>query len=115
MNELSKRIERHLIDVSDWVSSSELCSIFQITERQLRATNTQHGLCSGFAISGNSGFKHVTLASKTEWIRFKHRLRKHGIAELVRVRNLGRVRRDVLKDYRSHQYEKDTGQRVMAL
>ena len=58
------------------------------------------------------GFKHVTKASTGEYRQFKHRLRKHAIAELVRVRNLDQRRHQVTKTTQRPSFtrEKDTGQ-----
>lgn len=114
MNPESKAlIETFLLASGTWVPASEICSIFHVTERQLRQVGTQEGLCSGFAISGDRGFKHVSLATTMEWLRFKHRLRKHGIQELVRVRDLDKRRKQVTRSVRNVQYEKDTGQGLL--
>ena len=106
-------IEAYLLDQGEWVPARELCALFRITERQLRQTDDQQGLCSGFAISGDKGFKHVSLASTTEWLKFKHRLRKHGIAELVRVRDLDRRRRNAAIRVHARHFEKDSGQSLL--
>ena len=84
--------------------------------RQFRRVGDLQGLCSAFAISGDKGFKHVSLATTGEWLRFKHRLRRHGIGELVRVRDLDRRRRHVTRTTRRPPltFERDTGQAVMS-
>jgi len=113
---LTESIETFLLSRHGWVSSREICERFGVSERQLRAVAGNAGLCSAFAISGDKGFKHVSAASPSEWLRFKHRLRRHGIAELVRVRDLGKKRQNVTR--RSSRpklcYERDTGQALMA-
>jgi len=113
--ELESAIEQHLLSRRTWVSSDEICKKFEVRDRALRQVHGQQGLCSTFAISGNKGFKHVSLASTTEWLRFKHRLRKHGISELVRVSKLGKTRSIAQTVYRKTPYEKDTGQALLAL
>jgi len=116
MNDLAEQIEQYLLVVSDWVSSDEICVRFGLKDdRPLRQVGSRQGLCSGFAISGNDGFKHVSLATTAEWLHFKHRLRKHGIAELIRVRDLGQRRHNSVKAIRAGQFERDTGQGVMQL
>ena len=111
--EAKAHIETYLLAIGTWVPAVEICSTFHVTERQLRQVGEEDGLCSGFAISGDKGFKHVSLASTMEWLRFKHRLRKHGIQELCRVRDLDKRRQLVTKRVRNVQYEKDTGQGLL--
>ncbi len=99
IEELKEAIEQYLLSApgDGWVKSAELCERFGIAERQLRKVGDQDGLCSDFAISSDKGFKHITLASTREWLAFKHRMRQHAIAEMVRTRNLDRRRSTVLK------------------
>jgi len=112
--ELKQSIELYLETVagSGWVKSAELCERFAITERQLRKVGAQDGLCSDFAISSDKGFKHIARASTAEWIAFKHRMRNHAIAEMVRTRNLDRRRSTVLKSVKRPEFtfQRDTGQ-----
>ncbi len=116
-NPLEQRIEEYLLEApgDGWVKSKILCARFGIHDRQLRKVGDQPGLCSDFAISSDRGFKHVTKASKGEYLRFKHRLRKHAIAEMVRVRNLDQRRHQVTKTTKRPciTTEKDTGQVLM--
>lgn len=114
-DELTQRIEMYLLTVEAWVPADELCSIFKVAERQLRQVGEQPGLCSGFAISGDKGFKHVSLASTDEWLRFKHRLRKHGIQELCRVRDLDKRRHDATRTRHGIRFEKDSGQGLLVM
>jgi len=115
--ELKAAIENHLLAApgNGWIKSSELCSLFDIKERQLRAVGDRSGLCSDFAISGDKGFKHVSRATPAEFLRCKHRLRRHAIAELVRARNLDRLRAQSIRTIKrpAFTYQKDTGQGVL--
>lgn len=114
---LAEQIETFLVERADWVPGTEIVCKFGLqAERQLRQVGNKPGLCSCFAISGDKGFKHVSAASTGEWLRFKHRLRKHGIQELVRVRLLGAKRRDVLRPARLPlRVEKDSGQILLPM
>jgi hypothetical protein len=118
VNDLERRIEDYLLEFpanDGWVKSKMLCARFAITERQLRKVGDMPGLCSGFAISSDKGFKHVKRATQKEYRSFKHRLRRHAIAELVRVRNLDRRRHQVTTTTKRPEFtrEKDTGQGLL--
>ena len=114
MNELADSIEAYLIAQRTWVKAAEICSRFEVTERQLRAVGDRPGLCSEYAISGDKGFKHVQYATTAEYLRFKHRLRRHGIAELIRVRKLDQRRSNVTRTIRkTFTFEADTGQGML--
>jgi len=114
---LKEAIEQHLLTAggSGWVKSAELCERFAIAERQLRKVGDQDGLCSDFAISSDKGFKHIARATTAEWLAFKHRMRNHAIAELVRTRNLDRLRTQVTRTVKrpAFTFQKDTGQGVL--
>lgn len=112
-HDLAARIEAHLLDAGDWVPVRSICALCGVPERRLRQLQDHPGLVSRVAISGDRGLKHVSLASPREWIAFKHRLRRHAIAQLVRVRDLGRRRRDVHALYRARHFERDTGQGIL--
>jgi len=114
---LAEQIEQHLLTRGAWVPSDEICALFAVTDRQLRQVNDSPGLCSAFAISSQKGFKHVAKATTREWLHFKHRLRKHGISELVRVRNLGRARSAHTRNTKRPPptYELDSPQSLMIL
>jgi hypothetical protein len=115
MTDLEQRMEEFLLAEGDWVASRRLCALFAITERQLRAVGDQPGLCSSFAISSDKGFKHVSKATPTEYRTFKHRLRRHAIAELVRVRNLDKRRHQVTVATKRPEFirERDTNQGLL--
>ncbi len=115
--ELKEAIESYLLDApgTGWVKSDELCERFDIKPRQLRAVGDCPGLASEFAISGDKGFKHVSRATPAEFLRCKHRLRRHAISELVRARNLDRRRAQSIRTIKrpAFTYQKDTGQGVL--
>lgn len=108
-------IESYLLTIGTWVPAAEICATFKVTERQLRQIGDEEGLCSGFAISGDKGFKHVSKATKDEWLHFKHRIRLHGISELRRVRDLDQRRHEVTRKAGSMIFEKDSGQALIPL
>jgi len=116
-DELKEAIEQHLLTSagSGWIKSSELCERFAISERQLRKVGDRDGLASDFAISSDKGFKHIERATTREWLAFKHRMRQHAIAEMVRTRNLDRRRASVIKSVirPAFTFQKDTGQGVL--
>ena len=115
---IESQIERYLLEApgAGWIKSAELVAVFDLgDERQLRAVGRQEGLCSAFAISGDKGFKHVERATTAEYRKFKHRLRKHAVAEFRRTNNLDRRRAGVIKSIKRPQFtaEKDTGQGLL--
>jgi len=101
-----------------WVSSDEICRVFGLRDdRPLRQVGSRPGLCTTFAISGDKGFRHVSCATKKEWLTFKHKMRRHAVREMVRTRDLEKRRSVVLREYRrpAIKYEVDSGQAVFAL
>lgn len=108
-------IETYLLTIGTWVPAKEICDTFKVTERQLRQIGDEEGLCSGFAISSDKGFKHVSKATKEEWLHFKHRIRLHGISELRRVRDLDQRRHQVTRTVNKMIFEKDSGQALIPL
>jgi hypothetical protein len=113
--ELEAAIEALLLERRDWVSTSEICLLFGIRERQLRDLDKQPGLCTRFAISRNGagGYKHARCATTSEWTEFRRSMRKHAIKELMRVRDLTRVRLDATRTVRQVLWEKDSGQGIL--
>jgi hypothetical protein len=103
-------VEAYLLARTGWVSAEELCRVFKVGERAFRGLRKRPGLCSGFAISGDHGFKHVELATTGEWIRFKGRIIWHAIGELRRVRRLTKRRALVQRRGAPVATERDTGQ-----
>ena len=115
---LKEAIEQYLLTApgDGWVKGRDLCERFDLrNDRALRGVGDRPGLCSVFAISGDKGFKHVARAGTVEYLRFKHRLRRHAISEMVRVRDLDRRRSQVTQQIRcpAFIYQKDTGQGVL--
>jgi hypothetical protein len=99
-----------------WASSAEIRRRFDLrSDRVLRGVGNSPGLCSEFAISSDKGFKHVARASTREWLAFKHRMRNHAISEMVRTRNLDRLRAQMTRTIKrpAFTFEKDTNQGVM--
>ena len=82
---LAERIESYLDLDKGGVHARSLCNVFDLRARQLRADATKPGLCSGFAISGPLGFRHVHHCTDAEWQEFYARMRGHAISELTRV------------------------------
>ena len=85
-------IAAFLLKRGGWVSSEDICLVFQVEPRELRATDTIPGLCSQAAISGPKGFRHINTCTDEEWCHFQARLRAHGLSELRRVELLGQKR-----------------------
>jgi len=116
-DDLKADIESYLLSApgSGWVNSRELCARFEIKDRQLRAVGDRPGLATEFAISSDKGFKHVTKAGRVEYLRFKHRMRRHAISELVRVRDLDRRRNSQTRTIKrpAFTFQKDSGQGVL--
>jgi hypothetical protein len=115
--DLSAQIERYLLGKRCWVPAAELSEQFGVRERQLRGLNGAPGLCTMFAISlPHEGYKHVACATTAEWLHFKHQMRRHGINELIRVRELSSARARVTRTIKTPAvtFEKDTGQAVFA-
>jgi len=115
MNSLRERMERYLLESSSGVQTWQLCGAFGVSERDLRAKGSDPGLLTGIAISTGSGYVHVSKASREDYIEWKHRIRKHAIAELRRVRETDMARSNVLRRGATGRYEADSGQGVMDL
>jgi hypothetical protein len=115
LDSVASAIERYLLDRRAWVPDQEIATRFGVRERQLRALDGSPGLASAFSISSDAGLKHVACATTEEWLHFKRRIRKHGIGELRRVRDLDRRRTQVTREHRSGGFvcEHDTGQGLL--
>ena len=100
-----------------WVKARELCERFGVRERELRALDDQPGLCSQIAISGNKGFKHISLATADEWERHYGRERKHAIMALVTLRQKRRLRQVLTRRIQRPpvEFERDTGQLLLSM
>ena len=115
-SEAKHQIEEYLLDRGDWVHAAELCEIFGVEERQLRQVGRVPGLCTGFAISlPGKGFKHVACATTAEYVHFKHAMRRHGIGELRRVKELDKRRKTATQSFKNRVFEKDTGQGILLM
>jgi hypothetical protein len=116
-DEIKEAIEQYLLSApeSGWVKSAVLCERFAVVERQLRGVGDKPGLCSEFAISGDKGFKHVELATKAEYRRFKHRMRKHAVGEFRRTSRLDKRRNSQTITIKrpAFTFQKDSGQGVL--
>lgn len=111
--DLVQEIESWLIDERRWVRAAEICQRFNVGERALRSIGEKPGILSHCAISGDRGFKHVKHATPLEWERFERRIRGHGIAELVRVKRLRLLRKELKDPRKPLPVEKGTNQTVM--
>jgi hypothetical protein len=118
MNDTAADIERWLLDLASWVPASAICERYGIPERQLRADGRRPGLLDEFAVSstrnGHNGYIHHKYLPTEEWLPIKHRLRKHAVAELRRVKVWTRARARVLSPAPAPA-EAHTGQLVMSL
>jgi hypothetical protein len=114
--QLKSRIETWLFARGEWVSEAELLSEFQIGERALREVENEPGLLTEFAISrktAGGGYKHISLATTAEWLRYSHSEFNAAIRRLRRVR-LQRKRRALVQRPRSiFPVERDTGQGLL--
>lgn len=100
MPDLAAQIEAHLLARGGFVSTREICSVFEIPERRLRQDADRPGLLDGFAVSstreGHSGYIHHHFLPTPEWLAIKHRMRRHAISELRRVRRWDTARQRCL-------------------
>ena len=108
--DLPSRIEMHLLAQVGWVSSADLERTFEINERDLRGDD---GLLSGFAISGQQGYRHVRCATEEEFDRSINRLRSHANSEHRRVWKLLHARTSTLTG--KPPEEKFTGQKLLCI
>lgn len=95
-NALAAQIEEYLLRTGGWVKAAELCRVFGVDQRELRATDGVPGLCTKFAISGNLGYRHFQCAEDDEFAKFYSRGRRCGIGQLVRLRKMRRRRSALL-------------------
>jgi len=116
MDALVHQIETHLLAAGGWVPTGQICEVFQITERSLRQAGERPGLLDQFAVSSTrqnqSGYIHHRFLPTADWLPIKHRLRRHAIAELRRVRRWDQARKHCLTGKRPYQTERHTGQLV---
>jgi len=113
---LEKDIETFLLAADRWVTSREICEAFDLPDdRVLRGVRNNPGLCTRFAISGNQGYKHIALATTTEWHHYYAREREHNIRALVNLRDKRRRRRQMTRAVKRPAtiFEKDSGQALL--
>lgn len=115
---IALQIEQHLLAAGGFVSTAEICSRFQIQARALRQAGERPGLLDTFAVSstqsGQHGYIHHRHLPTPEWLRVKHRLRRHAIAELRRARAWDRARHNITTR-RPMPQERHTGQLLIPL
>ena len=116
--EIRAAVERYLRQApgDGWVKGADLAAAFDLRDtRYFRSWNGEPGLCSEFAISADKGFKHVERATTGEWLRFKHRMRRHAVSELARSGKLDRRRSNAIRSIRRPEFtfQRDTGQGVL--
>jgi hypothetical protein len=92
VSDLCRDIEVFLLEQPGWVSAKVLAAHFGLQERALRGVGLKPGLCAGFAVSGDKGYRHVSKATTAEFLRFSKRLCDHARGELRRVRVLRNAR-----------------------
>ena len=115
-SEIEAQIEAYLLERHDWVPAHEIAFRFGVRERQLRALDDQPGLCTLIAISGDKGYKHIFLASTTEWERYAERETKiHGSA-LDHLHHKEHLRQNATREIKRPALvlEKDSGQALMS-
>jgi hypothetical protein len=116
MEQLAAQIEIYLLSVGTWVPTAELCERFGIKERLLRQDGRRAGLLDTFAVSstrgGESGFIHHRHLETAAWLPIKHRLRRHAVSELRKLRAWTQARARCLTGKRPELIERHTGQLV---
>jgi hypothetical protein len=112
---LANDIERLLLDRADWVPVSDICAAAGIKERALRADAGRPGLLDHCAVSstrnGSTGYIHHRFLTTSEWLPIKHRLRRHAVSELRRLRRWSQARTHILTSRPLR--ETSTGQLVL--
>lgn len=73
----------------DWVDADTLAKMADCNKRDLRGEDS---LVKNFAISSDSGYKHILNATDEEWNRYYNRIRSHAISELRRIQGLKKKR-----------------------
>jgi hypothetical protein len=64
---------------------------------------------------GQNGYCHHKYLPTSDWLPIKHRLRRHAIGELRRVRAWDRARHHCLTGRHPNQFERHSGQGTLAL
>ncbi len=87
----AEAIEDWLYAQGGWVTSAHLCSLFDVSDRQLRPRGHKAGLLDHFAISrhhSGGGYIHIDHATAEEVGSYCNRTMDHGRAEVERGQNL---------------------------
>jgi hypothetical protein len=114
---LARQIEVFLLDRAGWVPVTEICSRFGIKERLLRQDGSREGLLDHCAVSstqnGESGLCHHRFLPTSAWLPVKHRLLRHSISQIRKVRKWDRCRHNILIGRPPVRYEAHTGQALL--
>jgi hypothetical protein len=117
MDQLAAQIEIFLLTKGTWVPTAEICERFSIKERMLRQDGRRAGLLDCFAVSstrgGESGFIHHRHLETAAWLPIKHRLRRHAVAELRKLKAWTQARARCLTGKRPDLQEVHTGQGLL--
>lgn len=117
MTSLAAQIEIHLLAQGGWVPVQDICNRFALKERALRQDGHRPGLLDAFAVSstrgGESGYIHHRHLPTTEWLKIKHRLRRHALAELRKLRAWTTGRHNCLTGKKPILQERHTGQLLL--
>lgn len=110
---LEQQIELYLLDAGDWISVEQLCSHFQIRDRQLRADGDRDGLLDKFAVSDPArGVCHIRHLDTPNFLRCAHKLTRHSVRQLRKVKAWRKARHEQ-KIGLNPQQELFTGQLVL--
>jgi len=116
---LARQIELFLLDAGGWVRVSEICSRFGIRQRMLRQDGDREGLLDHCAVSstknGESGFCHHRFLPTDQYLPVKHRVLKHSIAQIRKVREWDRSRHNILSGLPPARFETHTGQGLLPI
>ena len=117
MPDLAAQIEIYLLAQGGWTPVQDLCNRFAIRERALRQDGPRPGLLDHFAVSstraGESGYIHHRHLPTPEWLKIKHRLRRHALAELRKLRTWTTGRQNTLTGKKPILQERHTGQLLL--
>ena len=113
MDNLANEIEAFLHAARGFVPTRQICERFGIPERRLRQDEDRPGLLDEFAVSSTrekqSGYIHHDFLPTPEWLPIKHRLMRHGIAEIRRARKWESARKNCKTGKRPFMRERHTG------
>jgi hypothetical protein len=116
---IAAQIEHFLLDAGGWVSTAEIRARFAVPERLLRQDGDRPALLDGFAVSstrsGASGYIHHRHLPTSEWLPIKHRLLRHALGELRRVRAWSRARCRLCAGLPGRLVEAHTGQLLLPI